>query len=214
MRSEKVSYIPENWTHANCYIVHGEKDYLIDPSIDFDAQIAKNLAAVIATHFHYDHIQQSDVWRKRAQAEFYIPKAEFPLLKDTEANCSIMFGRPTVFSEPEHYFSDQEKFLADRELSFLAYHLPGHSPGSSVILVRETAEAKPIALISGDVLFADSIGRTDLKGGSSEAMWESLRRLIKIMRDLPADLPVLPGHGSPFKIKDAFHYNPYILQFI
>lgn len=215
MPLDQVTYIPETWTHANCYIIHGEKDILIDPGIDFDPHIARNLAALFATHFHYDHINQVPVWRKRCKADFYMPKSESLLLKDTEANCSKLFGVPTSFDEPDYYFTDQQVFYQDAQIRFTAYHLPGHSPGCSAMLVERYTDSKhiPLVLISGDVLFADSIGRTDLKGGNPSAMRESLKRLVKIMRGLPTDLPVLPGHGSPFTISDAFRYNPYLFEF-
>ncbi len=210
----KITYIPESWTHANSYIIHGEKDYLIDPSIPFDPEIAKNLNGIIATHFHYDHISQVEKWRKETGLDFSMPETDIPLLTDTEANCSQMFGDPTTYPAADHYYNDLEIIELEEGLKLTIYHTPGHSPGCSCLLVdmKEDADFKPIALISGDTLFSNSIGRMDLKGGSESAMKKSLLRLIDIMRGLPQDLTVLPGHGSPFRIQDAFRMNPYIIQ--
>lgn len=210
----KITYIPETWTHANSYIIHGEKDYLIDPSIPYDQEIANNLQGIITTHFHYDHISQVEVWREKTGQDFWMPEKSIPLLDDPQANCSIMFGDPQSYSAADHYYKDQEIINLETNLRLKVYHLPGHSPGCSSLLVENKASEafQPLALISGDVLFSNSIGRTDLKGGNHAEMMQSLKRLIDIMRTLPDDLPVLPGHGSSFKIKDAFLYNPYIMQ--
>lgn len=211
---DKISYIPETWTHANSYIIHGEKDYLIDPSIPFDESIGKKLNVILATHFHYDHISQVEIWREKTGLNFWMPEKSRPLLNDPQANCSMMFGNPQSFSEADHYYQDETTIDLEPNFRLKSFHLPGHSPGSSSLLVEFRKEDifEPLALISGDVLFSNSIGRTDLKGGNHSEMIKSLKRLIKIMRKLPDDLIILPGHGSPFTIRDAFQYNPYILQ--
>lgn len=212
----KYKVIPENWQHANSYLIQTDKNYLIDPSIDFDDSIAKDLNGIFATHFHFDHINQVDEWRAGSRVKFAMPQKDQPLLTDPLANCSAMFGQPRTFSDPDFYYDDEQIIEIEKDLFFKFYLLPGHCPGCSAILVsyREDSKIKPFVLFSGDVLFADSIGRTDLKGGSMNQMQESLKKLIEILHQLPDDLPVLPGHGPAFRVSDAFERNPYIQYFM
>ncbi|MGB4610274.1 MAG: MBL fold metallo-hydrolase [Saccharofermentanales bacterium] len=212
----KISYIPESWEHANSYIIHGAKDYLIDPSIPYDQKIADNLNGIIATHFHYDHISQVEIWREKTGLDFMMPEGDIPFLTDPEANCSAAYGEPVNYSAADYYYTDQEKIQLEPDLRLIVYHTPGHTPGCSCILlqIQENDIYQPLALISGDTLFSNSIGRTDLKGGNHADMEKSLIRLTKILQSLPQDLPVLPGHGSPFLIRDAFRFNPFIRQYL
>ncbi|NLJ94531.1 MAG: MBL fold metallo-hydrolase [Clostridiaceae bacterium] len=216
LKKLKYKIIPENWQHANSYLIQAEKNYLIDPSIDFDSGIAQDLDSIYATHFHFDHISQVDIWRKNTEAKFIMPENDQELLNDEIANCSTMFGQPRSFSSPDSFYNDEQIIEVEKDLFFKFYLLPGHSPGCSAILISylHANEMKPFVLISGDVLFANSIGRTDLKGGDPLQMQESLKRLITIMKDLPMDLPVLPGHGPIFTIKDALTNNPYVRYFL
>jgi glyoxylase-like metal-dependent hydrolase (beta-lactamase superfamily II) len=91
-------------------------------------------------------------------------------------------------------------------LSVLVVHAPGHTPGSVLLHVTDGTDAQ---LFSGDVLFAGSIGRTDLPGGSMEQMMATLRETILTM---PYDLAVLPGHGTTTSIGQECLANPYLLQ--
>lgn len=217
---EQITYFPENWDHANVYIIHGEKDYLIDPAIPYDQAIAEKLGLALATHFHFDHINQVDTWRERAGVRFIMPQDDVPLLTDPEANCSLMFGQARIFQPADAYYHDEEIIQEEDSLRFKVYHTPGHCPGCSCLLLETSALQneepawQPLALITGDTLFAESIGRTDLKWGNPAAMRNSLLRLVKLMRKLPQDLPVLPGHGSPCRISDLFRYNFYILSLV
>ena len=89
-------------------------------------------------------------------------------------------------SEADHGYAEGQTVTVD-ELQFTAWHTPGHTPGSVVLLCGEY-------LFCGDTLFAGSIGRTDLEGGSSDAMNASLRKLAKL--PIPRETQVLPGHGE------------------
>jgi glyoxylase-like metal-dependent hydrolase (beta-lactamase superfamily II) len=80
-------------------------------------------------------------------------------------------------------------------------HTPGHTPGCQCLWVKEDK-----LLLSGDTLFAGSVGRTDLPGGSSQALQRSLRRLTA----LPSDTLVIPGHGPTTTLAIEKHDNPYL----
>jgi glyoxylase-like metal-dependent hydrolase (beta-lactamase superfamily II) len=88
-------------------------------------------------------------------------------------------------------------------LRITAIHAPGHTPGSLMFLVNDEV------LISGDVLFAGSIGRTDLPGGSHEAMSKTLSTKVLPLSD---DLRVLPGHGPDTTIEFERRTNPYLKE--
>jgi glyoxylase-like metal-dependent hydrolase (beta-lactamase superfamily II) len=118
-----------------------------------------------------------------------------------------LFGALT-FAEPEDVIE-----LASRDtvtlagMEFAVTHAPGHSAGSVVFGLQGTPEAD--VLFSGDVLFAGSIGRTDLPGGSMQAMWNSLREVILPMSD---DVVVHPGHGPSTSIGRERVSNPYLAE--
>ena len=116
-----------------------------------------------------------------------------------------------TWTEPEKIIE-----LKDRDdfelvgLKFTALHSPGHTKGSTMFTVRENKErSEDEVLISGDVLFAGSIGRTDLPGGSWDLMQKSLRNKVL---PLPDSLQVLPGHGPETSIGRERKYNQFLLD--
>jgi glyoxylase-like metal-dependent hydrolase (beta-lactamase superfamily II) len=92
-------------------------------------------------------------------------------------------------------------------LSFRALNCPGHTPGSTVLEIS-SGENNPV-LLTGDVLFAQGVGRTDLPGGDPQAMPVSLRRLVQLF---DASLPVLPGHGPGSVLGREMVTNPYLID--
>ncbi|HZJ90181.1 MAG TPA: MBL fold metallo-hydrolase, partial [Oscillospiraceae bacterium] len=101
--------------------------------------------------------------------------------------------------EADRYLRDGEQIELDSELKLKIYNTPGHTKGSMCFLIlRQTddEEAEALALITGDTLFDDSFGRTDLASGDSAEMYRSLQFLRNLLIDLPASLPVCPGHGA------------------
>ena len=103
-------------------------------------------------------------------------------------------------SEADHGYAEGQTVTVD-ELQFTAWHTPGHTPGSVVLLCGEY-------LFCGDTLFAGSIGRTDLEGGSSDAMNASLRKLAKL--PIPRETQVLPGHGEFSTFGEELDNNYFI----
>ena len=89
-------------------------------------------------------------------------------------------------------------------------HAPGHTPGSVVFTRAAEGEVPPL-MFSGDVLFAGSIGRTDLPGGNHQDMLQSLRDVILPQ---PDDMVVLPGHGPQTSIGDERTVNPFLLDLV
>ena len=206
---------------TNCYLVApapGEQCVLIDPGIGVLDKLEKVLAehrlrpaAVVLTHGHLDHtFSVAPVCGARGITA-YIHSADRELLADPGKALSMdltqLFGGRLPYSEPEDVAP-----LRDGEVVHLAGleltidHAPGHTGGS--VLIRTPGNEAPLCF-SGDVLFAGSIGRTDLPGGDSAAMLASLRDRVLPLAD---ETVVLPGHGPATTIGRERVTNPYLLQ--
>ncbi len=208
---------------TNCWILapgaHSEA-VIIDPGMDSRGGIEQVVAehglrpvAVILSHGHLDHM-----WSVLPVCDGYdIPAWIHPndraLLADPWAGVSgetrMMFAGvvgATDFAEP----SDVRELTDGASLeiagmTFTADHAPGHTPGSTAFRMMDTG-AEPL-MLSGDLLFAGAIGRTDLPGGNNAAMLESLARVVLSQ---PDDMLVLPGHGETTTIGVERRVNPFL----
>lgn len=208
---------------ANCWIVAtgpGQEAIIVDPGMDSQAGIAQLLAqhrlravAVLLTHGHLDHM-----WSVTPVADGYgipawVHPADRHLLRDPLAGVSEEFGRAMAglvgaagFVEPaavEELGDGARLTLAGIEL--VARHAPGHTRGSVAFELPGLDDGP--ALVTGDLLFAGSIGRSDLPGGDPRQMASSLRSVV-----LPQDdrTVVLPGHGPTTTIGQERLTNPYL----
>jgi hydroxyacylglutathione hydrolase len=218
-----IAGFPAGSWATNCYVVAtgpGEPCLIVDPgqdSIDGVHEIIREHrlapAAVLLTHGHIDH-----VWSVAPiSAEFGIPAlihADDRHRLADPAGSSFQAAREQLLAMTKNSLEltepDDVRVIADDQLLELAglsvrvQHAPGHTEGSCVFEVDDV-------MLSGDVLFAGSIGRTDLPGGDHAQMVESLRRVI-----LPAadELMVLPGHGPQTTIGQEKASNPFLLPLI
>lgn len=214
-----IAGFPAGSWGTNCYVVAagpGEPCLIIDPgqdSIDGVHQIIREQrlapAAVLLTHGHIDHVWSVAPLSREFEVPAYIHTEDRYRLEDI-AGTSIVAAREQLLAMTKNSLEltepDDVRLLSDEQvvdmvgLQFTVRHAPGHTEGSVVFEGEEV-------LFSGDVLFAGSIGRTDLPGGSHEDMLDSLRRVI-----LPAadDLVVLPGHGPQTTIAAERASNPYL----
>jgi glyoxylase-like metal-dependent hydrolase (beta-lactamase superfamily II) len=184
---------------TNCYLVYGEaskQGILIDPGDDEKAILRFlkenniSISAVAATHGHPDHIG-----------------AVYEVLQ--EINVSLLIGEEDVkigkimgLTLPKgikvEFFTDlQELRINSLDIKFLA--TPGHSPGGFSIVIKDN-------IFTGDTLFAGSIGRTDLPGGSITAMRNSLKRIMAF----PENYKVYPGHGPDSTVGIEIKENPFL----
>jgi hydroxyacylglutathione hydrolase len=214
-----VTGFPADAFGTNCYVVAtapGEQCIVVDPGIgvtgQLDALLAEHRlhpAAVLLTHGHLDHtFSVAPVCGARG-IPAYIHPQDRELLADPAKGLSMdlrqLFGGRLPYSEP-----DDVRPLADGEtvelvgLKIMIDHAPGHTRGS--VLFRLPGDDRPLCL-SGDVLFAGSIGRTDLPGGSYPAMLASLRDKVLPLAD---ETLVLPGHGPTTTIGRERATNPYL----
>lgn len=193
---------------TNAYILtnpaNGES-IVIDPGMEPAALLraleGKNVVAVLLTHAHLDHIGGLNQVRALTGAPVYIHPLEQSWLTDPDLNGSTRWNlsEPIVCEPAEHELADGQT-LELAGLSIRVLHTPGHSPGSCSFVVGPHC-------FGGDVLFAQSIGRTDLPGGSFETLMISIQDKLFELDD---DTIVYPGHGPKTTIEAEKLYNPYV----
>lgn len=202
-----VGALQEN-TYA---VVNNNKEALIiDPGSESDKiiqWIRKNEwqpQAILLTHAHFDHIGALDGVRDAFGIEAYVHPLEQSFLTDPALNLS-KWGDTGLTQRPAEHVWDSfgEKTIAN--FSFKVVHIPGHSPGH-VIYIFEDSEF----VISGDVVFRQGIGRTDLPKGSYFDLMQGIAREIMT---LPVSYKLYPGHGSPTTIAQEKSDNPYFEVF-
>ena len=193
---------------SNCYLYTDDSEtasVLIDPSASpgitapIFGQAARNVSFILLTHAHADHLISLAEWKEATGAPVLIGRYDRYALRDPEANVAPLLGLPTGdFGDADGTLEDGEEiFVGNEKLTVL--HTPGHTVGSVSFLSSD-------ALFTGDTLFSfGGVGRTDFFGGSDEALFESVHRLLA----LPAGLPVYPGHGPQTTIGRERHYHNY-----
>lgn len=218
-----VTGFPAEAFGTNCYVVAagpGEQCLIVDPGIGVLDQLDEVLAehrlspaAVLLTHGHLDHtFSVAPVCGARGITA-YVHPADLEMLADPakglSADLGQLFGGRLHYTEPE----DVAELTDGATLSLAGVevtvdHAPGHTGGS--VLFRLPGDDAPVCL-SGDVLFAGSIGRTDLPGGNTATMMTSLRDKILPLAD---ETVVLPGHGPATTIGRERATNPFLRELI
>jgi glyoxylase-like metal-dependent hydrolase (beta-lactamase superfamily II) len=215
-----VAGFPSDVFGTNCYVVAtgpGEQCIVIDPGIgvvdQLDEVIDENRlhpVAVLLTHGHLDHtFSVAPVCGARGITAYVHPDDREMLRDPAKAlstDISSLFGGRLPYTEPDDVAELTDATpLAIAGLEFIVDHAPGHTGGSVLFRLPDAAD-EPLCF-SGDVLFAGSIGRTDLPGGSHRRMVESLRDKILPLDDATV---VLPGHGPATTIGRERAANPYL----
>ena len=211
---------------TNCYVIAsaaGEQCIVVDPGIGvmtaLDEVLAEHRlrpAAVLLTHGHLDHVFSVAPVCGARGITAYIHPDDTEMLADPakglSADLKQMFGGRLPYAEPEDVTElPNGGTVSVAGLEITVDHAPGHTRGSVLFRMPaagSTFDAEELCL-SGDVLFAGSIGRTDLPGGSMEAMWLSLRDKILPLDDTTV---VLPGHGPATTIGRERASNPYLRE--
>lgn len=191
--------------YTNSYLVFNPKTknaFIVDlPSgpanlKKFIHQENLNILFVILTHAHFDHM----AGLAEFSCPFYVHKSDMPLLSDERLNCSIFLDMPFTIKR-EALFLSEEQALPFESRSIDVIHTPGHTPGSVSFKFGDW-------LFSGDTLFFDSIGRTDIPLSSSDLILQSIHQKILT---LSSDMVVYPGHGRSTTIGREKKMN-YFLQ--
>ncbi|GIE89157.1 MBL fold metallo-hydrolase [Actinoplanes regularis] len=221
-----VASFPAQAFGTNCYVLAagpGEQCLIVDPGIGVLDQLDEVLAqhrlapaAVLLTHGHLDHtFSVAPVCGARGITAYVHPDDREMLAdpsKGLSADLSSLFGGRLEYSEPDDVASLTDgAVLSIAGLEITVDHAPGHTGGSVLFRLpgaTSSWDADEVCL-SGDVLFAGSIGRTDLPGGSTPTMMATLRDKILPMAD---DTVVLPGHGPATTIGRERASNPYLRE--
>ena len=178
---------------TNCYLVWDEKSHegaIVDPG-DCAEQLIQTiqedhvqLKYILLTHAHFDHILAVGAIQRATGAQVVVSKKDEYLLPGAdiwaEEGTSVTFGGMTA----------------------TYYSTPGHTPGSCVIRLDDAV------LFTGDTLFRENCGRTDLPGGN----WNDMLRSLKKLHDMPGDYRVLPGHEGLSTLEHERQHNPYMAE--
>ncbi len=218
-----VAGFPAGPFGTNCWVLAPgprQEAVVVDPGMDSVAGIRQVLddnglraVAVMVSHGHIDHM-----WSVLPVCDGYdipawVHPADRALLSDPlagmGADARLALGQlvaGTRFAEPSDVRELADGATLDiAGMRIVADHAPGHTPGSTAFRLMETGD-EPL-MLSGDLLFAGSIGRTDLPGGDHAAMLRSLRRVVLTQ---PDEMTVLPGHGEVTTIGRERRSNPFL----
>jgi hydroxyacylglutathione hydrolase len=196
--------------HENCYVIGDQETgtgAVVDPG-DEAARIALaveqtnlEIGQILITHTHIDHVGAVAALVDEYACPILMHAEAEPMLKQLPTQALMMglkFGKvPTV----NRYVGDEE-VLEVGNLKLKSLYTPGHAPGHLAFYVESEA-----LVLSGDALFAGSVGRTDLFGGSIDLLMRSIdERLLT----LPDETKVYPGHGPETTIGDERRHNPFL----
>ena len=207
----EVRYLTVGVVQENTWIARrdgSEAGLLIDPGDEperIQAALAdlgvKTVEAILLTHTHFDHVGAVAPMAEATGAPVYCPKLELPLLAD------IMAWVPWPGIGPFESWHADETVEGGERLHLAGFDIdviftPGHSPGHLAYSIPSEG-----VLLSGDVLFQGSIGRTDLPGGDHERLLKSIGELLDA---LPGETNVLPGHMAPTTLAAERATNPFL----
>jgi len=204
--------LPLGPLQTNCYMIYDDEHCLIfDPGGDADVifewikhKEVKPLA-ILLTHAHFDHIGAVDELRMRYSIPVYLHEDEKDWLGNPSLNGSQFFVGHTISTSPADVYIREEKTIDIGPFSMKVFFTPGHSPGSVSYYFHELN-----SIVSGDVLFQGSIGRTDLPGGNINTLMESIHQKLL---SIPENTTVLPGHGPTTTIQAEMDGNPFLNGF-
>ncbi len=192
-----IHTLPLGAYQTNCYIVHADgskRCIVIDPGYDAGtilgrcALLGLEIEAILLTHGHFDHVGAVRQLAADTDCRVFLHEKELSL--------------PAAMTDGPLYYTDlygSQGTLSIAGLDIKILHTPGHTPGSVCLLMGDT-------IFSGDTLFAGSMGRCDFPGSSIFDM----RKSLKLLRSLPGDYRVLPGHAEDTTLEYERKTNPYL----
>ncbi|MFC2048857.1 MBL fold metallo-hydrolase [Elusimicrobiota bacterium] len=202
----KIKTVVVGPIETNCHILCGTStSIVIDPGAELSKimrdtdGIALPITHIIYTHGHWDHTGVGRELKKATGAKLLMCKDDLNMLNMAATPTGLMFGAVGDPGVPDTFVCDGDK-IRSGDMELVVLQTPGHSPGSISLLTEKI-------LFSGDTLFKDSVGRTDLPGGDQHIIISSIRKKLFV---LPDDVTVFPGHGGITNIKYEKKFNPYV----
>ncbi|MFN8531699.1 MAG: MBL fold metallo-hydrolase [Anaerolineae bacterium] len=208
----EIRYTTLGIAATNAYLVadsETKEAILIDPVdqpeslYQMAAEAGWTIKLIVATHAHFDHVLASKGLKALTGAPFWIHGEAVPMLNNLPDQGLRFTGqRFPEAAQPDRLLTSESESIEVGAIRLETRYTPGHAPGHLSLFMP----AQKI-VFSGDALFAGSIGRTDLPGGSHPLLMESI---FTQLLTLPDDTTVLPGHGEATTIAHERQYNPYI----
>lgn len=195
---------------TNCYLVWKEgssKAVLIDAGpavrsiLDFLERNGLELEAVLLTHGHPDHVVGAAEIAEATGAAVYIHETDAQMIRLMPSAILSMLGVDELRFPEDYTAVDDGDVLRLADMEIRVLHTPGHSPGSVSFHVDN-------AVFDGDLIFRNSIGRTDFPGGDFEQLARSAKEKIFV---LPAETKIYPGHMGPTTVGWEKRTNPFLL---
>jgi hydroxyacylglutathione hydrolase len=195
---------------CNCSILGDETSreaIVVDPGDDIGRIVAElekhqlTVKQIVVTHAHIDHIAGALQLKRLTGAPILYNQLDLPLVKMMDMQAGWL-GIPTPEVAAPDDNLDDGKPIAVTGLSGTVIHTPGHTEGSSSLYLPDHQ-----ILIAGDTLFAGSVGRTDLPGGNTRTLLQSIHNRLLT---LPDEVKVIPGHGPATTIGDERENNPFL----
>jgi len=211
MKKLKIKICILGMVRTNCYIIRGvdsKEAIVIDPADDaatIDQYLKDNALlckGILLTHGHFDHILAATELADLNHVSIYAQEDEVEVLGDPHINCSADIRRECALI-PDILLKDQE-ILTLAGLRIQVIHTPGHTKGGASYYFPDHA-----VLFSGDTLFREAVGRTDLPTGNSSKLLEAIRNKLMLLDD---DVQVYPGHGAPTTIGYEQENNIYLTK--
>lgn len=205
-----LQIIPVTAFEQNCSVIWDDNKNaaIIDPGgdaqkiIQFVASQGLNVEKILLTHGHLDHIMAVETLKEHFGVQVFGSHQDDKSLFEQLPELCRQYGFPEVPAFlPDHWLNEGDK-LNIGDLHFTVRHLPGHSPGHIGFFDFDNKIA-----FSGDVLFQNSIGRTDLYQGNFDQLIQTIRTK---MFDLEDDFIVIPGHGKHTTIGQEKKSNPFL----
>lgn len=206
------SICPHSFGSNTYVLVSGNEAAIVDPSVSVST-VEKNLnelravpVSILLTHGHFDHTVSVDTLRNKYPIPLIINSADAPMITDGKADAFYAFyGLESTHNPAERLISDSDEIKLGNE-TIKVIGTPGHSPGSVCFLCND---GNSEFMLTGDTLFADSVGRCDLWKGDPSALRDSLRKLLNFDKSMK----IYPGHGGDSTLGSALESAGYYVDF-
>lgn len=193
---------------ANCYIIEGENQHcvIVDPG-DESINLVKSIQdlnlhvdGILLTHCHFDHIGAAQSVAKKFEASIYANQTEAEMMLDPERNLSAYYGLNPIKLQVNEYIDHEQVLDFGNGIKVTCLEVPGHSEKSMCFYIEGH-------VFTGDTLFNNGIGRTDLYSGAPSDL---ARNIKQVLFELPVQTKVYPGHGPSTTIGKEQKSNPYL----